>query len=98
MSTSDDVKDLFGQLTTSYPTILGQPSDDDVKRLRETLTNLLQSINIPGGTNSLSGLINDPTDYQALYGHPFDPLLLPMPAYNPSIASDATDTMRMKVE
>ncbi len=98
MSTPDDVKDLFGQLTTSYPTILGQPSDDDVKRLRETLTNLLQSIDIPGGTDSLSGLIDDSADYQAAYGHPFNPLLLPMPAYNPSIAPDATDAVRVKAE
>jgi hypothetical protein len=65
------VKDLFGQLTSSYPVILGQPSDDDVKQLRESLTNLLQSIDIAGGTNSLSGLINNDADYQATYGHPF---------------------------
>ena len=68
MSTTDDVKDLFGQLTNSYPAILGQPSDDDVKRLHESLTNLLQSIDIAGGTDSLSGLIDDDTDYQATYG------------------------------
>ena len=78
MSTPDDVKDLFGQLTTSFPPILGQPTDDDVKRLRKSLTNLLQSIDITGGTNSLSGLIDNATDYLAVYGHPFDPLLLPM--------------------
>jgi hypothetical protein len=67
MSTPDDVKDLFGQLTTTYPPILGQPTDDDVKRLRESLTNLLQSINIAGGTDSLSGLIDNATDYLAVY-------------------------------
>jgi hypothetical protein len=98
MSTPDDVKDLFGQLTTSYPTILGQPTDDDVKLLRETLTNLLQSIDIAGGTDSLSGLIDDDADYQAIYGHPFDMLLLAMPPYDPSIASDASDAVRVKAE
>ncbi len=79
MSTPDDVKDLFGQLTRSYPVTLGQPSDDDVKRLRESLTNLLQSIDIAGGTDSLSRLIDNDADYQATYGHPFDMLLLAMP-------------------
>jgi hypothetical protein len=99
MSTPDDVKDLFGQITTTFPTILGQPSDNDVKRLRETLTNLLQSIDIAGGTDSLSGLIDDAAaDYQAIYGHPFDELHLPMAAYDPSIASDATDAVRVKAE
>jgi hypothetical protein len=98
MSTPDDVKDLFGQITTTFPTILGQPSDDDVKRLRETLTNLLQSIDIAGGTDSLSGLINDAANYQANYGHPFDALLLPMPAYDPTITADATDAVRVKAE
>jgi hypothetical protein len=56
MATPDEVKDLFGQLTTSYPTILGQPSNDDVKQLRESLGDLLQSIDIAGGTDSLPGL------------------------------------------
>jgi hypothetical protein len=82
MSTPDDVKDLFGQITPTFPTILGQPSNDDVKRLRETLTNLLQSIDIAGGTESLSGLIDDAADYQAI-------LHLPMAAYDPSIAAYA---------
>jgi hypothetical protein len=98
MSTPDDVKDLFGQLTTSYPTILGQPTDDDVKQLRESLTDLLQSTDIAGGTNSLSGLINNDADYQATYGHPFDALLLTMPPYDPSIASDASGAVCVKAE
>jgi hypothetical protein len=98
MSTPDDVKDLFGQITTTFPTILGQPSDDDVKRLRETLTNLLQSIDIARGTDSLSGLIDDAADYQAIYGHPFDELHLQMAAYDPSITSDATDAVRVKAK
>jgi hypothetical protein len=98
MSTTDDVKDLFGQLTSSYPVILGQPSNDDVKRLRKSLTNLLQSIDITGGTNSLSGLIDDDAYYQVTYGHPFDMLLLAMPPYNPSIASDVTNAVRVKSE
>jgi hypothetical protein len=73
-------KDLFGQLTTTFPPILGQPTNDDVKQLRKSLMNLLQSIDIAGGTDSLSGLINEATDYLAVYGHPFDPLLLPIAA------------------
>jgi hypothetical protein len=98
MSTPEDVKDLFGQLTTTFPTIIGQPTDDDVKRLRKMLTDLLQSIDVSGGADSLSGLIDDVADYQATYGHPFDALLLPMAPYDPSIASDATDAVRAKTE
>jgi hypothetical protein len=98
MSTPDHVKDLFGQLTAISPTILGQPTDYDVKRLRETLTNLLQSIDVSGGTDSLSGLIDDAADYVATYGHPFDSLLLPMAAYAPSIAPDATNAVCVKAE
>jgi hypothetical protein len=78
MSTPDYVKDLFGQLTTSYPTILGQTTDLDVKQLRESLMDLLQSIDITGGTDSLSGLIDDDANYQATCGHPFNALLLVM--------------------
>jgi hypothetical protein len=80
MSTLEDVKDLFGQLTTT------------------SLTNLLQSIDIAGGTDSLSGLIVDGADYQTVYGHPFDPLLLLMAAYDPNIPSDATDSVWVKAE
>ena len=36
-----------------------------MKKLTEFLSNLLQSINIPGGLDSLSGLINSPADYRA---------------------------------
>jgi hypothetical protein len=98
MSTPEDVKDLFGQLTTTFPTILGQQTDDDVKRLREMLTNLLQSIDISGGTDSLSGLINDVANYHSIYDHSFDTLLFPMAAYDPSIASDATDAVCVKAK
>jgi hypothetical protein len=98
MSTLEDVKDLFGQLTTTFPTILGQPTDDDVKRLREMLTDLLQLIDIAGGTDRLSGLIDVAADYQAIHGHPFDALLLAMARYDPSIAANATEAVRVKAE
>ncbi len=98
MSTPDYVKDLFGQLTTSSPVILGQPSNNDVKHLRKMLTNLLQSIDIPGGTDSLSGLIDDNVQYQTIYCHPFNSLCLPMLACDPSIASDATNAIHVKAK
>jgi hypothetical protein len=61
------------------------------------LRNLLQSIDIARGTDSLSGFIDDDANYQATYGHPFDSLLLAMPPYNLSIiASNASDTVRVK--
>eukprot|EP00804_Cyclotella_cryptica_P000193 CCRYP_016175-RA/>CCRYP_016175-RA protein AED:0.26 eAED:0.26 QI:0/0/0/0.6/0.75/0.8/5/0/1027 len=78
---------------TSYPSIIGQPSDDDVKHLCEMLTNLLQSIDLPGGTDSLSGLIDDPIDYPRL--QPSSP---PHASIQPLIAPDATDAVRVKAE
>ena len=42
MTTPEEVKTLFSDLADTYTVIVGQPTDDDVKRLRETITNLLQ--------------------------------------------------------
>ena len=98
MTTPEEVKTLFSDLADTYTVIVGQPTDDDVKRLRETITNLLQSIDVPGGVCNLSGLIDTDATYNAIHGHPFDPMLLPLAAYDPAIADDATDAVRTRAE
>jgi hypothetical protein len=98
MTTPEEAKTLFGDLAATFPAIAGQPTDDDVKALREAITNLLQSIDVPGGTCSLSGLIDAETTYVASHGAPFDPMLVPLDAYDPAIAVDATAAVRARAE
>ena len=98
MTTPEEAKTLFGDLAATFPAIAGQPTDDDVKALREAITNLLQSIDVPGGTCSLSGLIDAETTYVASHGAPFDPMLVPLDAYDPAIAVDATAAVRARAK
>ena len=98
MTTPEEAKSLFSDLAATYTVIVGQPSDDDVKLLRESITNLLQSIDVPGGTCSLSGLIDADADYIQQYGAAFDPMLVALEAYDPSIAANATDAVRARAE
>ena len=84
MTTPEEAKTLFSDLAATYTVIVGQPTDDDVKQLRESITNLLQSIDIPGGTCSLSGLIDTDATYVASHGAPFDPMTVPLAAYDPA--------------
>ena len=98
MTTPEDAKTVVADATADYPAIAGAPTDDDIKKLTELLSNLLQSIDIPGGLNSLSGLIDSPADYRAAYGHAFDRLVTPLATYDPGIASDASNAVRVKSE
>ena len=59
---------------------------------------MLQSIDVAGGDDSLSGLIDDPAAYATAYGHAFDHLEAVLAPYDPSIASDASNTVRVKKE
>jgi hypothetical protein len=98
MTTPEEAKTLFSDLAATYTVIVGQPTDDDVKQLRESITNLLQSIDIPGGTCSLSGLIDTDATYVANHGAPFDPMTVPLAAYDPAIAVDASNAIRARAE
>jgi hypothetical protein len=98
MTTPEEAKTLFSDLAATYTAIIGQPTDDDVKQLRECITNLLQSIDVPGGTCSLSGLIDTEATYIANHGAPFDPMTVPLAAYDPAIAVDASNAIRARAE
>jgi hypothetical protein len=98
MTMPEEAKLIIVDAATKFPAIIGAPTDDDLKRIREFLTNLLQSIDIPGGHDNLSGLIDAPSNYLATYGHAFDRLEMPLIAYDPSISSDATQAICVKAE
>ena len=98
MTTPKDAKLLIADAAATFPAIVSAPTDDDLKNIREFLTNLLQSIDVGGGDDSLSGLVNDPAAYAAAYGHAFDRLEAALAPYDPSIASDASNAVRIKKE
>eukprot|EP00804_Cyclotella_cryptica_P009907 CCRYP_014168-RA/>CCRYP_014168-RA protein AED:0.66 eAED:1.00 QI:0/-1/0/1/-1/1/1/0/97 len=87
MTTPEEAKTLFNDLAATYTVIISQPTDNDVKHLRESITNLLQSIDVPGSTCRLSGLIDTEATYIASHGAPFDPMPVPLAAYDPTITS-----------
>ena len=66
------------------------------RNITEVLTNILQSIDIPGGSNSLSGLLDDDVQYKSEYGHSFDRLAVPLPANDKIIAADESNAVRVK--
>ena len=70
MTSPEGAKTLFAD-TADFPTITGSPTDDDVKNITEVLTDLLQSIDVPGGKDSLLGLLDNDAQYYTKWGHSF---------------------------
>ena len=98
MSTIEEVTALFKDRESEMPPITGKPTNDDLGRLRYILSNLLQAVELPGGTND-KGIIITGANYQAAHaGATFDRLDMPLEAYNPSISSNAMTKDRMRVE
>jgi len=98
MTTPEDAKSLVADATANFPAIAGAPTHDDVKQNHEFLTNLFQSIDIAGGNDSLSGVIDETAAYRHEFGHDFDRLKTALVAYNPSIAADASNAVRVQAE
>jgi hypothetical protein len=67
MMTPEDAKLMIADAAATFPVIVGAPTDDDLKNIREFLTNVLQSIDVAGGDDSLSGLVNDSAAYATAY-------------------------------
>ena len=80
-----------------FTTITGSPSDDNIKKICEVLINLLQSIDVRGSADSLSGLL-DNDDYLGKWGHSFDRLAIVLIVYEPNIQTDATDAIHSKAK
>ena len=66
MSTTKEVASLFKEGADKLPPITGKPTNNDLKRMRELLSNLLQAVEVPGGTDS-EGLITTKADYKAAH-------------------------------
>ena len=76
------------------------PNDDGVNRLTEAFINALQSINVPGSAIDLSDLLLLDANHKAKHGvgSTFERMEVPLPTYDNSIASDATNAVRAKAE
>ena len=100
MSFRRRVLSLFKEVQTAFPPIVGSPNDDDVKCLTEAFINALQSIDVPGGAIDLSDLLLSDVEHKTKHGDgkTFERMAVPLPAYNNSIASDATNAVRDKAE
>ena len=100
MTTTQVAKDLFKEVQAAFAPIVGAPNDDDVKRLTETFINALQSIDVPGGAIDLSNLLLPDAEHKDKHGvgSTFEQMAIPLPAYDDSIASDATNAICAKAE
>ena len=98
MTTPEEAKLIILDAAAKFSVTVGTPADDDLKRICEFLANLLQSIDIPGGHDNLSGPSDTPSDYVTAYGHTFNCLKMPLIAYDPSIAANAMQAIHIKAE
>ena len=100
MTTPEFAKDLFKEVQASFPPIAGAPNDDDVKRLTEAFINALHLIDVPGGAIDHSDLLLSDAEHKTKHvdGKTFERMSIPLPAYDDSIASDATKSVRAKAE
>lgn len=95
--TPEEITALFATAAATFQSVDGQPSDDDITNLRETLYPLL--LDIPydeGGTHNLIGILEPPTAYAARWGAVF-PIPVRPPTY-PAIPDDATPVVRARRE
>lgn len=98
MSTPEDVTALFDKASAALAPIVGLPTDDDVVRLRKTITDVLLSMHIGGGKQCLLGLIVPDTTYRAKHGAAFNPMTNPIDDYDSSILPNANNNDRVRAE
>ena len=100
MTTPEVAKDLFAETQSAFTPVIGAPNDNDVKRLNEAFINALQSIDVPGGAIDLSDILITDDIHKAKHGDgsTFACMEVPLPAYDNSIAADANNAVRAKVE
>ena len=100
MTTPEVAKDLFKEVQAAFPPIVGATNDDYVKCLTEAFINTLQSIDVPGGAIDLSNLLLSDVEHETKHGDgkTFERMAIPLPAYDNSIASNATNVVCAKAE
>jgi len=94
---------LLAKVTDEHPRIIGQPTDDDIFKIREALMPILHNIEyanfvLVGGTaHNLVGLIQETASYTADWHAAFPRPAHPAP-YDTSIADDATNVVKNRME
>ena len=98
MTTLKVAKDLFKEVQAAFTPIVGAPNNDDVNRLTKAFINALHSIDVPGGAIDLSDLLLSDVEHEIKHGNgkTFERMDVPLPAYDDSIVSDATNAVRAK--
>ena len=100
MTTPEVAKDIFREVQAAFPPIFGAPNDDGVKLFTKAFINALQSIDVPGGAIDLSDLLLSDSEHETKHcnGKTFERMAIPLPAYDDTIASNATNAVRAKAE
>ena len=98
MTTPKVDKDLFAEAQAAFTPVVSAPNNDSVKRLNKAFINVLQSIEVPGGAIDLSNILINDDKHKAKHGDvsTFERMEVPIPAYDNSIATDATNAVRAK--
>jgi hypothetical protein len=95
----DDVPLLFSELASTYEAIIVQPSDSDIVKMREVISEALYQIPYidKKGVHNLVGLIQNKrsyaTEYSAAFTNPKKPGI-----YDPSITENTKDAVRAQKE
>ena len=91
---------LFKKARDAPPPLEGNPTDNDLLEIRETLLLILMEIPYDqlGGVHSLTAIITDGVRYAADHGGNAFKRPVRLPLYNGSIADDATMVVRVRAE
>ena len=95
----EDVPLLFAELASSYEAIIGQPSDSDIVKMREVISEDLYHIPYDDekGIHNLVGLIQEKMSYLAEYKKAFTSPTKPG-IYDPEIIESTKDAVRSQKE
>ena len=97
--TPEDITTLLAEASELFAAIIGQPTEANLHELREVIYLILLDIpfDSANGKQNLVGIIDNPAEYAAGYGQPFERLER-KGAYDPTIPADATNRVRAEGE
>ena len=92
MSSASDVVKLLQDALDTQPTIVGQPTDDDLLALKEKLLDVLQTVTYDraDGVHHVVGIIQAETAYKADHNGVSFPIPQRLGLWDDKIAKDAT--------
>ena len=95
----EDVPLLFAEMASTFEPILGQPSESDIVKITEVLSEALYQIPFHDEkvVHNLVGLIQDKVSYLADYKEAF-PLLKKTEIYDTTITDSTKDSIRAQKE